>query len=368
MMREALRLAKRSKGETSPNPMVGAVLVSRGKIIGRGWHRRAGLEHAEINAISNARRLGHPTRNATMYVTLEPCSTTGLTPPCTKAILDAGIGRVVFSATDPNPKHAGAASRLLKRKGVKVDHSLLSDKSSELNFAFNHWITTGMPFVTVKAAMTLDGKIASVTGDSKWITGPLARLEGMKLRHEGDAILVGVKTILSDDPSLTLRDIPRPKPEWRGPDLRRIVLDPRARTPLDAKVLNDRLGSKTTVIVSPDAPTKRLAKLQEKCIVMICPVYKSKFNLKSLLKKLGKQNVTNLLVEGGGETNAAFIESGLVNRITFFYAPKILGGREARTGVAGEGLPLNSGFLLKKIRWRNLGSDLMLTARVTRAK
>jgi diaminohydroxyphosphoribosylaminopyrimidine deaminase/5-amino-6-(5-phosphoribosylamino)uracil reductase len=366
-MREALRLAKRAKGETSPNPMVGAVLVSGGNIIGRGWHRCAGLEHAEINAISNAQRLGHSTRNSTLYVTLEPCSTAGRTPPCTKAILDAGIGRVVFSTTDPNPKHSGRALRLLNSRGVEVEHGLLSDTSAELNDAFNHWIITGLPFVTVKAAMTLDGKIASVSGESKWITGSLARRESMKLRHEVDAILVGVKTILTDDPALTLRDIRRPKPEWRGPDLKRIVLDPRARIPLDAKILNDDRALQTTIIVSPNAPANRLAKLKEKCIVMTCPLKKRKFDLKYLLKKLGKQNVTNLLVEGGGETNAAFIESGFINRITFFYAPKILGGREARTGVAGEGLPLKPGFLLEKIRWRNLGPDLMLTARVARA-
>ena len=366
IMREALRLAKRAKGETSPNPMVGAVLVSGGKIIGRGWHRSAGLEHAEVNAISNAHRQGHSTRNSTMYITLEPCSTTGRTPPCTKAILDAEISRVVFSTADPNPRHAGRALRLLKRKGVEVEYGILSDLSAELNAAFNHWIITGLPFVTVKAAMTLDGKIASVSGESKWITGSLARREGMKLRHEVDAILVGVKTILNDDPALTLRDIRRPKREWRGPDLKRIVLDPRARTPLDSKILNDDGAARTTIIVSPNASVSRLAKLEKKCVVMTCPLKKGKFDLKYLLKKLGKQNITNLLVEGGGETNAAFIESGFVNRITFFYAPKILGGREARTGVAGEGLPLKPGLYLEKIRWRNIGSDLMLTANVTR--
>ena len=365
-MREALRLAKRAKGETSPNPMVGAVLVSDGSIIGRGWHRCAGLEHAEVNAISNAHQQGHSTRDSTMYVTLEPCSTAGRTPPCTKAILDAGISRVVFSATDPNPRHAGRAFRLLKNKGVEVECGILADLSAELNAAFNHWIITGLPFVTVKAAMTLDGKIASVNGESKWITGSLARREGMKLRHEVDAILVGVKTILNDDPALTLRDVRRPKPEWRGPDLKRIVLDPRARTPLDSKILNDEGASTTIIIVSPNASVTRLKRLEKKCAVMSCPLKKGKFDLKYLLKKLGKQNITNLLVEGGGETNAAFIESGFVNRITFFYAPKILGGRDARTGVAGEGLPLKPGFFLERIRWRNLGSDLMLTARVIR--
>ena len=366
-MREALRLAKRAKGETSPNPLVGAVLVRRGRIIGRGWHRRAGLAHAEVNAIEDAVKNGHSTRGATLYVTLEPCSTTGRTPPCTQAIVDAGIDRVVVAATDPNPSHAGRAFQKLRRNGLTVEHGLLADRATEMNAVFNHWITTGLPWVTVKAAMTLDGKIATASGESKWITGPLARREGMKLRHVADAIVVGVNTILADDPSLTVRDVRRPKAEWRGPELRRIVLDPRARIPLDASALNDELASATTVVVSADAPAKRLAKLKTRCEVMTCRLAKRGFSLRPLLRRLAKQGVTSLLVEGGGETNAAFVEAGLVDQVAFFYAPKILGGRDARTGVAGEGLPLAAGLALEKIRWRNLGPDLMLTARVARA-
>ncbi|MDD9866146.1 MAG: bifunctional diaminohydroxyphosphoribosylaminopyrimidine deaminase/5-amino-6-(5-phosphoribosylamino)uracil reductase RibD [Verrucomicrobiales bacterium] len=366
-MREALRLAKRAKGETSPNPLVGAVLVRRGRIIGRGWHRRAGLAHAEVNAIEDAVKNGHSTRGATLYVTLEPCSTTGRTPPCTQAIVDAGIDRVVVAATDPNPSHAGRAFQKLRRNGLTVEHGLLADRATEMNAVFNHWITTGLPWVTVKAAMTLDGKIATASGESKWITGPLARREGMKLRHVADAIVVGVNTILADDPSLTVRDVRRPKAEWRGPELRRIVLDPRARIPLDARALNDELASATTVVVSADAPAKRLAKLKTRCEVMTCRLAKRGFSLRPLLRRLAKQGVTSLLVEGGGETNAAFVEAGLVDQVAFFYAPKILGGRDARTGVAGEGLPLAAGLALEKIRWRNLGPDLMLTARVARA-
>ena len=366
-MREALRLAKRAKGETSPNPLVGAVLVRRGRIIGRGWHRRAGLAHAEVNAIEDAVKNGHSTRGATLYVTLEPCSTTGRTPPCTQAIVDAGIDRVVVAATDPNPSHAGRAFQKLRRNGLTVEHGLLADRATEMNAVFNHWITTGLPWVTVKAAMTLDGKIATASGESKWITGPLARREGMKLRHVADAIVVGVNTILADDPSLTVRDVRRPKAEWRGPELRRIVLDPRARIPLDARALNDELASATTVVVSADAPAKRLAKLKTRCEVMTCRLAKRGFSLRPLLRRLAKQGVTSLLVEGGGETNAAFVEAGLVDQVAFFYAPKILGGRDACTGVAGEGLPLAAGLALEKIRWRNLGPDLMLTARVARA-
>ena len=368
LMREALRLAKRAKGETSSNPLVGAVMAKGGKIIGRGWHRRAGLPHAEVEAISDAKRRGNRTKGATLYVTLEPCSTSGRMPPCTHAIIEAGISRVVVAATDPNPAHAGRAFRWLRRRGVAVERGVLADEATEINFAFNHWITAGLPFVTVKAAMTLDGKIATASGESKWITGPEARREGMKLRHEADAILVGVNTILADNPGLTLRDVRRPKAEWRGPALRRIVLDPRARTPLGSWVLGDEFAEQTTVVVSRDAPAGRLAKLKERCRVITCPLAKRGFNLKSLLRKLGRQDCTHLLVEGGGETNAAFIEAGLASRVAFFYAPKILGGRDARTAVAGEGLPLAKGLQLEKIRWRNLGPDLMLTARVADAQ
>ena len=368
LMREALRLAKRARGETSPNPLVGVVLAKRGRVIGRGWHRCAGLPHAEVEAIDDAKRNGHATEGASLFVTLEPCSTSGRTPPCTRAIIGAGISRVVVATTDPNPEHAGRAYLFLKRKGIAVEHGLLAEQAAEINDAFNHWMIAGLPFVTVKAAMTLDGKIATASGESKWITGPEARREGMKLRHEADAILVGVNTILADNPGLTLRDVRRPKAEWRGPALRRIVLDPRARTPLGSWVLGDEFAEQTTVVVSRDAPAGRLAKLKERCRVITCPLAKRGFNLKSLLRKLGRQDCTHLLVEGGGETNAAFIEAGLASRVAFFYAPKILGGRDARTAVAGEGLPLAKGLQLEKIRWRNLGPDLMLTARVADAQ
>ena len=230
-MRHALRLARRGYGATSPNPMVGAVLVKGGKIIGRGWHRRAGLPHAEIEALRDAQKRGHNPRGATLYVTLEPCCTHGRTPPCTDAIIAAGIKRVVVGATDPNPKHAGKGFKILKRAGTEVitfgkgraRHSVraagwqdrkrrarndvpyqqLSDECVKLNEAFNHWIVHRTPFVTVKAAMTLDGKIATASGESKWITGEKARAHGMKLRLGNDAILVGINTILADDPSLT---------------------------------------------------------------------------------------------------------------------------------------------------------------------
>ena len=202
-MRLALRLARRGFGATSPNPLVGAVLVKNKKIIGRGWHQRAGWPHAEIEALRDAQNSGRNPRGATLYVTLEPCCTHGRTPPCTDAIIFAGIKCVVIGATDPNPKHAGKGFKILRRAGIEVVHGILADDCAKLNEAFNHWIVRRTPFVTVKAAMTLDGKIATAGGQSKWITGEKARAHGMKLRQGSDAILVGINTIIADDPSLT---------------------------------------------------------------------------------------------------------------------------------------------------------------------
>src|SRR5436190_4655886 len=201
----ALKLARRGHGATSPNPMVGAVLVKGGEIIGRGWHRGAGAPHAEVEAIRDAERRGQNPKGATFYVTLEPCCTQGRTPPCTQAIIGAGIKRVVVGATDPNPLHSGRAFEILKHAGIPVIHGVLTRQCEELNEAFNHWIVHRTPFVTVKAAMTLDGKIATAGGESKWITGAKARAHGMRLRQGADAILVGINTILADNPSLTVR-------------------------------------------------------------------------------------------------------------------------------------------------------------------
>ena len=377
-MRQALRLARRGYGTTSPNPMVGAVLVKDGKIIGRGWHRLAGGPHAEIEALRDAQKHGKGAAGATLYVTLEPCCTHGRTPPCTDAIKVAAIKRVVVGATDPNPQHAGKGFEILKRAGIEViapTESLLSEECLRLNEAFNHWIVHRMPFVTVKAAMTLDGKIATATGESKWITGEPARTHGMKLRQGSDAILVGINTILADDPSLTRRtneNIQHSTFNIQLPGLRRIVLDSLARTPLSAKVVSDEFAGFTTVVVSKLAPKKRVSALAERVNVLVAPAANSALRtphsaieLRWLLKKLGAENVASLLVESGGEVNASFLLNGLAHRVAFFYAPKILGGRDSRKGVAGDGVKiLNEMIQLGEVEWRRLGEDLLLTALV----
>ena len=407
-MRLALRLARRGQGATSPNPMVGAVLVKSGKIIGRGWHRHAGLPHAEIEALRDAHQRGRNPRGAALYVTLEPCSTHGRTPPCTEAIIAAGIKRVVVGAKDPNPRHAGRAFKILRRAGLAVEafgipHSHGKDNASRpvrlktirqtklavecerLNEAFNHWIVHRTSFVTVKAAMTLDGKIATADGKSKWITGEPARAYGMKLRRGSDAVLVGINTILADDPSLTVRGgtsntVParnEARSQQAGavlgaPGLRRIVLDSMARTPLDAKVVSDQFAALTTIVVSGSAPKNRVAALSKRINVIVAPGAKapvanrqSSIDLRWLLKKLGAENVTSLLVEGGGEVNASFLLGGFAQRVAFFYAPKILGGRDSRKAVAGEGARnLAEAIPLRDVEWKRLGPDLLLTARL----
>ncbi|HXS67331.1 MAG TPA: dihydrofolate reductase family protein, partial [Candidatus Polarisedimenticolia bacterium] len=297
-MQLALRLARKGCGQTSPNPMVGAVLVKGRKIIGQGWHRRAGLPHAEIEALQDARRKGHNPKGATLYVTLEPCSTHGRTPPCTQAITAAKINRVVIGAIDPNPRHAGQALKILKRANIAtstfdkasarpfpVRRSLgkggaraaspglpasrrqaakLAHDCAQLNEPFNHWIVHRTPFVTVKSSMTLDGKIATPSGESKWITGHEARDFAMNLRAGFDAILTGVNTILLDNPRLTARK-KTPNGKWKlVKPLRRIILDSQARTPLTASVVTDEFASLTTIVVTPAAPKTRVAALAKR--------------------------------------------------------------------------------------------------------
>jgi diaminohydroxyphosphoribosylaminopyrimidine deaminase / 5-amino-6-(5-phosphoribosylamino)uracil reductase len=371
-MRLALRLARRGYSATSPNPMVGAVLVKGGKIIGRGWHRRAGLPHAEIEALRDAQKRGHKLRGATLYVTLEPCCTHGRTPPCTDAVIAAGIKKVVVGATDPNPKHSGRAFKILRGAEIKVVHGILADECARLNEAFNHWIVRRTPFVTVKAAMTLDGKIATAGGESKWITGEKARAIGVNLRRGADAILVGVNTILADDPSLTARK-QMADGGWRmEKPVRRIILDSLARTPLNAKVVTDEFAARTTIVVSGRAPKNRMERLAEKVNVIVAPAKmaesgkrKAEIDLSWLLKKIGAEKVASLLIEGGGEVNASFLLGGLAQRVAFFYAPKILGGRDSRKAVAGDGVKsLAAAISLREVTWKKIGEDLMMMARV----
>ena len=356
-MREAIALARKGYGRTSPNPSVGALLVKGSVVIGQGWHRRAGGPHAEIVALNQARRHDYNVKGSTLYVTLEPCSTTGKTSPCIEAIIAAGIVRVVVAAKDPNPAHVGRAFQKLRRAGIEVVKNVLAEETLELNAAFNHWIVKGTPLVTVKAAMTLDGKIATEHGESKWITNEAARREAMHLRKGADAILVGIETVLADDPGLTVRGAKN--------SLRRIILDSKARTPVTACVVSDECAALTTVVVAKGAPARRVAALRKRVNVVESPARKKRVDLRWLLERLGREEVTHLLVEGGGEVNASFFENKIVQRVAFFYAPKVLGGKRARPAVGGKGaVNLKQAPKLENVQWRRLGPDLLLTARV----
>jgi len=365
-MRLALRHAAKGFGATTPNPLVGAVLVRNGEVLGAGWHKRAGQAHAEVNALNNAHRKGFDARGATLYVTLEPCSTVGRTPACTSALISAGVSRVVVGATDPNPKHRGAGFRILRKHGLEIVPGILRSECQRLNEAFNHWIVHRQPFVLLKSAMSLDGKIATNSGESQWITSEAARKYGMRLRLGADAILCGINTALRDDPALTLRRnsgmrIPA------GKQVRRIVLDSQARLPLKAKLVSDNFAHQTIVVVSEAAPPERVRELEQRVRVMrISPAQKAGgLDLKILLQQLGAENITSLLVEGGGETHAYFLEQKLANRIFFFYAPVIISGRTAPKAVAGEhSFNLGKGFRIQAPEWEAIGPDLLFTGKL----
>lgn len=359
-MRLALQLARRALGETSPNPMVGAVLMRDGAEIGKGWHHRAGQPHAEIEALRDAAQRGNPVDGATLYVTLEPCSTDGRTPPCTDAILASGIARVVVGATDPNPRHAGRGLVLLRERGVPVIAGVSVKAATELNRGFNHWIVHRTPLVTLKAGMTLDGKIATATGESKWITGPESRRRVMRLRQSHDAVLVGIGTVLADDPALTVRLGRRPPSSKR-----RVVLDTRARTPLTAQLVTDGFASETVIVVGENAPLERREALAQCVAVWTAPLVDGRIDLAWLMTRLGAEGITGMLVEGGGEVHAAFISAGLAHRVTFFYAPLILGGAHAIKAVGGPGArSLAETTRLADVRTTKVGNDLLLEANI----
>lgn len=355
-MREALRIARYAEGRTSPNPLVGAVIVRDGRIIAEGWHRKAGTPHAEIHAL---RMAGDLARGATLYVTLEPCSHYGRTGPCAKAVAEAGIARVVVAVQDPNPKVAGRGLSMLREAGIEVRCGVLADEAARLNEVFLHWITTGMPFVVLKTAMTLDGKIATSAGDSQWITGEASRLRVHELRDRCDAILVGIGTVLHDDPSLTTR-----LPDRQGRNPLRIVLDSEARTPLSAKLLTDG-AARTLIAVTEQAPKARVEALRQAgAEVLVCGAG-PRVDAVELLRTLGGREVSSLLVEGGGRVNDALLQAGLVDKVYAFIAPKLIGGRDALTPVEGEGRErLADAVQLTGLTAETIGEDILLTGYV----
>lgn len=366
-MKLALRLAAKGAGWVSPNPMVGAVVVQDGQIVGRGYHRAYGLPHAEVEAL---KRAGAAARGADLFVSLEPCNHQGQTPPCTQAVLNAGIRRVVIATRDPNPRVNGGGAEFLQKQGLQVEIGLLAAAARRLNAAWFKWVATGLPFVIAKAACSLDGKIATAGGESQWLTGEKARAYGHQLRHQVDAILVGVGTVIADDPQLTTRlgkrttENRKQKTENSPRDPIRIVLDSRLRMSLEARLLHLDSPAPTWIACTPAAPKDQIKALQDLgAEVLVMPAAANGMvALPPLLQELGRRQVQSLLVEGGGETLGSFFDQRLVDQFYFFYAPKILGGKTAPGMLAGAGVKhLGNALQAKDLSVRKLGPDLLVT-------
>ncbi|MCQ2373195.1 MAG: bifunctional diaminohydroxyphosphoribosylaminopyrimidine deaminase/5-amino-6-(5-phosphoribosylamino)uracil reductase RibD [Phascolarctobacterium sp.] len=359
-MQLALELALKAEGNTSPNPMVGCVLVNEdGEIVGEGYHHKAGEPHAEVMAIRDA---GKASVGCTAYVTLEPCSHFGRTGPCCRALFAAGIRRVVVACTDPNPKVAGKGLKYLQDMGIEVKVGVCEEEALRLNERFFTWITKRRPFITLKYAMTLDGKIATKTGDSKWITGEEARTYAHRLRKQHDAVLVGIGTVLADDPELTTRMV-------QGKNPIRIVLDAKLQTNIMNAVLNP--AAPTIIITSTEAdPAKmELFSVLPNVELVQLPFIEGKVDIDALIQELTAREITSLLVEGGSSVLGAFKDAGYADRICAFIAPKLLGGKESLTAVGGEGCELmQDSWELEQVEYHQLGSDLLVTGLVKEAR
>ncbi len=362
----ALSLAAKGIGLTNPNPAVGAVLVAQGRVVGQGYHRRAGGPHAEIYAITAA---GEKAVGATLYVTLEPCSHLNKrTPPCAPAIIRSKIRRVVVAMLDPNPAVRGRGVALLRRTGIDVCIGLARSEAESLNEAYCYRMRTGRPFVILKAGMTLDGKIATATGQSRWITGPPARRHVHRLRRETDAIVVGLGTVVRDNPSLTTRLSDRPLRLAPRQPLR-VILDSRLRIPLTAEVVRTARHIPTLVATTASAPhLKRTALAAKQVEVVRLPTFKGRVSLRALLSHLARRSVNGLLVEGGSEVNAGFLAEGLVNKVMLYIAPILMGGRNAKGLIGGRGpSTMNSVAALERVSVTPLGRDFLVQGYLTRS-
>lgn len=350
-MREAFDLARRGLGKTSPNPMVGCVLVNGGRVVGRGWHERFGARHAEPGAIEQA---GAKARGAVAYVTLEPCCYHGKQPPCTDALIRAGVKKVIYASGDPNPLIAGKGARALRRAGIAVESGLMREEGEDLNRPFFKYILTKRPYVFLKAAASLDGKVATRTGESKWITSSAARERGHELRARVDAILVGIGTVLADDPALTARG--------KGPDPVRVVLDTRLRFPKSARMLKQ--PGRTLILTGRDSfgDPKRFGRADVQ--VVSAPVKGGRLDPAGVLELLGRMGLSSVLVEGGAAVQAAFLEAKLVDEVRLFLAPKLIGGKDAKSFFDGPGFAsLRESLEFDDLSFEPVGKDLMVVAR-----
>jgi diaminohydroxyphosphoribosylaminopyrimidine deaminase/5-amino-6-(5-phosphoribosylamino)uracil reductase len=343
-MKRALALAQKGRGRTSPNPMVGAVIVKNGGIVAQGWHERAGAPHAEAMALQKAEEKA---KGATLYVTLEPCCHTDKrTPPCTRAIIASGVNRVVSAMADPNPKVSGKGFAELRRAGIEVVNGVLEEDARRLNEAYIKHVTTGKPFVTLKVAMSLDGKIATRTGDSKWITGGKARGLVHRVRADVDAVLTAVGTVKADDPLFTAR-------VRGGKNPVRVVIDPGLESPVDSKIFQT---PPETILVT----RKKLPKMLEDKGINILSFH-DKLSLDWLMEKLGERGIMSVLIEGGSGLAGYAVDEGVVDKVMFFIAPMIVGGREAFPAVGGKGIEkIKDAYNVRNLKIRRIGEDLLL--------
>jgi len=358
-MRRALKLALKAKGQTNPNPLVGALLVKNGRIIGQGYHRAAGMAHAEIVALDKA---GPAARGSKLYITLEPCCHFGQTPPCVNRIAESGVKEVIFAMYDPNPLNNGKGARFLRRHGIKVSSGILEKEARELNQVFIKYIAKKIPFVTVKVAQSLDGKIATQTGYSRWISCASSRRFVHKLRSSVDAVLVGINTILTDDPLLSCRL--RGHLYKRQP--KKIIVDSRLRLRPKMKIFSAVSPGQVIIATTRFAPCAKVLSFRNKgAWVIIARDEGRKVNLRDLLKKLAGRGIAHVLIEGGGEIIASALEKRLVDRMLVFISPKIVGGRDAPTAVEGKGVQvIEQAKELKDMKFRKVGSDLLIEGRV----
>lgn len=356
-MKRAINLAKKGTGHTSPNPLVGAVIVKDNRIIGEGYHEYYGGNHAEVNAIENATE---DVEGATIYVTLEPCSHFGKTPPCAKKIVESKFAKVVIGMTDPNPLVAGRGIRIIREAGIEVVTGVLEEDVKELNEVFIKYILTKKPFCYMKYAMTLDGKIASWSGDSKWITSEKSRKYVHDIRQKVSAIMVGIGTVLADDPSLTTR-----RDSDMDKDAVRVILDTRCRIPLDAKVLNLE-SSVRTIIATGSSYDEKIEALREKgAEVIVTPLKENRIDIKWLFDELGRMGLDSVLLEGGATTNYSALEAGVVDKVMAFVAPKMIGGQNAKTPVEGEGITyVRDAVKLKDIDIKRFDEDILITGMI----
>ena len=363
-MRRAIELAKKGSGHVNPNPLVGAVIVKDGEIIGEGYHECYGQLHAERNAIANAKKRGNSLEGSTIYVTLEPCCHYGKTPPCTEAIIEEKIARVVVGSDDPNPLVSGKGFQMLREKGIEVIPHFLKEECDAMNHVFFHYIRTGTPYVAMKYAMTMDGKIACYTGDSKWVTGDESRAHVQTLRNHYKGIMAGIGTVLADDPMLNCRI-------EGGRDPIRIIADSHLRIPIDSQLVRTAGQQPLIVACLPDADEEKAAQLQEKGVEVlripgvttadITEEQKEVISLPVLMKELGARKIDGILLEGGGQLNESALQAGIVDRIYCYIAPKIFGGAQAKTPVEGQGLTRAAdAWQFNRIGMQEFGQDILL--------